>query len=128
MIKIELNEITDKIQFEGKQYLLVEKNQLSNLLNQNAEHKKDVENLKDCIFDVLRLMGVFDEKTKTIKQSLKDGDESYLSPILSSLGGVITLLSTPKWMRGKDYDEKVNKKFGFIKKILPLIEKHGNKQ
>jgi hypothetical protein len=126
MIKLELNQITDKIEIEGKQYLLVEKNQLTNLLNQNAEYKKDVVELKECIISVLRLMGLLDETTKTLKAEIKSGEESYFSPILKSLSDVVKLLTLSQLpIVGKKHEEQLVQKFSFIKQILPLIEKHG---
>lgn len=126
MIKLELNQITDKIEIEGKQYLLVEKNQLTNLLNQNSEYKKDVVKLRECIISVLRLMGLFDETTKTLKAEIKSGEESYFSPILKSLSDVVKLLTLSQLpIVGKKHEEQLVKKFSFIKQILPLIEKHG---
>ena len=70
LITIEKEKINDAITIDGVEYLLVPKEQLKTLLQQNAEYKADIADLKECIFSILRLMGLFDEETKTIYKTL----------------------------------------------------------
>lgn len=123
-MQIQIETIQDLITIDNKAYLLTPKNQLQDILNQNANYKTDIEELRQCTLSILRLMGLLDEEKQTLKEEIKSGSQNYFKPILKSLIKVVGLLTEAK-MGFKNAEEELLEKFAFIKKILPLIEKHS---
>lgn len=106
----------------------VNKKEYEKLLSDLNEYKNDTIELKKCILSVLRLLGILDEKTQSIKEKIKSGEEGYTKHILGGLGDVMTLLTQSNMpIIGKKYESKLAEKFSFIKTVLPLIEKHSKK-
>ena len=124
MITIEIQKIEDTFTHEGKIYVCVPEQKLRNLIEQNKEFKQDFGELKQCVLSLLKLMGLLDEKTFTIKEKIKTGEESYIKHVLKSLKEVIILLTESK-LGFKSAEEELVSKFSFVKQIIPLIEKHG---
>lgn len=136
MENITFNNLTDKQIINGKEHAIFEVEKIETLLNKNqvlkeqaAEYNADILALRDCVNDILRLMGLFDEETQSIKEDIKTGEESFIGPVLKSLGDVTVLLTQSKMpVFGKKYEEKLVQKFSFIKRVLPLVEKYGNRK
>lgn len=126
VIKIPAENLKQTILIDDKHHLIVEKQKIENLLNKIEDYKQDITGLKNCVFDILRLLGVFDENTGTIKETIKKGEESYFNHILKSLSEVVALLGQAQIpVIGKKAEAKLLQKFHFVKTIIPLIEKHG---
>lgn len=117
--------LKEEININGVNYLLVEKNQLENIIHQNIEFKKDIQELKHCIVSVIDVLGLLDKNTGTIKEKIKTGEEGYFGHIIKALKDVMLLMAEAKF--SKSGENKLMEKFDFVKRIIPLIEKHGNK-
>lgn len=126
-INVTLTSLRQEIPLNGKTYVVIDKSQLQSLLNQIKENKADILEFKSCVLSILSLMGLLDEKTETLKESIKTGEEGYFGPILKSLSEVISLLGQAQIpIIGKKAEAKLVQKFAFIKNILPIVEKHAN--
>ncbi len=96
------------------------KDELIHVIHSN---EKDIAVLKDCVISITDVLGLYDQKTGSLKKEVKDGN--YLKPIIKSLGEVMGMLTMSKMGFGDD--KVLLKKFEFIKNVLPLIEKYANK-
>lgn len=122
-IKIELNNLQETFEINGVKYGVFRSDQLADLLNTLSENKADFEELKKAVIAILNLLGLLDPETQTIKQSLKDGSENYLKPIMKSMARILGLMGSPFSSSKKQLAEE----FAFIKTLLPFIDKHGRK-
>ena len=82
-----------------------------------AETAKDIEKLKTVIIGIIKVLGLYDEQTGTIKESIAKGEESYIKPILKSLGKLISGLTFNK--------DQIAKDFAFIELIFPILKKYA---
>jgi len=124
---IPIEEVKKKLIINEREFYLVPAAQLSDLLNQISSHKAEIEELKTCVISILRVLGLLDEQTQTIKAEIKSGEESYFPHILKALMKVVKLLAQAQVpVIGKSAEKELVETFAFIKTILPLIEKHGN--
>ncbi len=98
----------------------LEKHELVAIIKEN---EKDIAVLKDCVISITDVLGLYDQKTGSLKKEVKEGN--YLKPIIKSLGEVMGMLTMSKMGFGDD--KALLKKFEFIKNVLPLIEKYANK-
>lgn len=122
---IQIADLKDTITIEGKQYLLMPKDQLIKLLNDASEKKQDVEVLKKTILSILDLFGILDEKTGTIRESIRTGSESYIKYILKSLKNIIVLMGMAQM--SKKAEAELMEKFSFITPLIPVIDKYAKK-
>ena len=113
LITIEKEKINEVVTIDGVEFLIVSKEQLKTLLQQNVDLKGDVKELKECTFDVLRLMGLFDEETKTIKKDNNGKKINYVMTIIKSLTKTGSLLAQSQI--SKSAEEELLEKFAFIK-------------
>jgi len=108
---------------DGKVYLLVPKNQLQALVDQLKEQKADIQELKNVVIAVLKLMGLYDEATGTIKESVRSGEEGYFKYIIKALKDVLWLMLQAK--ASKEAEKELAEKFAFIKTLLTIIPKYA---
>lgn len=125
MHQIKINSLTETITIEGKNYLLLPKDQLEKLLSDNIEQKQDIEVLRKTITNILSLFGILDEQTGTIKESIKNGSEGYLKHILKSLKNIIVLMGLSQF--NKKAEAELLEKFSFITPLIPIIDKYAKK-
>lgn len=103
-----------------------EKNRIQAVLDEN---KADVDELRNVVVSILKLLGIWDEKTNSVKNSIKTGQESYLPSILKGLGDVTMLAGQAQIpVIGKKAEAKLLEKFHFLKNLIPIIEKHANNE
>lgn len=122
-IHIPQNDLNTKIDINGEIKTLVNVDQLEKLLFQLKDQKKDLLELKNCVVSVLRLMGLLDEKTGTIKESVRSGNESYFKHIIKALKDVVMLMTMARF--NKASETELMEKFAFIKTVLPLVDKYA---
>lgn len=100
-----------------------EKKRLDDLLKENAA---DVAELRNVVISILKLLGIWDDKTNAVKAAIKSGEESYLPNILKGLGEVTMLAGQAQIpVIGKKAEQKLVEKFHFLKNLIPIIEKHS---
>lgn len=121
---IEIESIKNPVIIDEKVYLLVEKTQIEALLKDNInlkaqveDYKQDIAKLKTVIQGILKVLGLLDESTGTIRETIANGEENYIKPIIKSLGKLVTTLTFNK--------EAVVKDFAFIELIFPILKKHA---
>lgn len=125
---INRDHLKEKLNINGKEYYLIEAEQLKNLLYEVKEGKKDIGEMKNCIMALLAVLGLLDESGTQIKESIKSGEEGYFKHILKALGETMALLGQAQIpVIGKKAEAKLLEKFHFVKTIIPIIEKHGRK-
>lgn len=136
-IKIELKTIEDPIELNGKKHVLCEVEKLSKLLEDNIKlkgqnnqllaesqnHEKEVNELREVICSILDVLGLYDKETGDIKESIKKGEETYLKPIIKSIGDLMRLLTLSSL--SSKYKSELENKFAFIQKIFPIVEKYA---
>lgn len=122
---LEIENIQNPITLNNKVYVLVEQAQVEALLNDNQrqkaeilEHKADLLEVKKVIQGILKVLGLLDENTGNLKETIANGEENYIKPIVKSLGKLVITLTTNK--------EAVVKDFAFIEQIFPIMKKHQN--
>lgn len=122
-IKIEIDTLQDTFIINEVEYQVFQKNQLLGLLDKLKDYQADITELKSAVTNILKLLGLLDEQTGTIKAAIQNGDESYLKHILKALTKVMSLLAlaqvSPRSQR------ELEETFSFIKTIFPIIKKHG---
>jgi hypothetical protein len=123
VIRVRDRDLEEIIVIADKEYLLVPKENLETLLNRLQDYKGDINELRNCVISVLRVLGLLDEQTQSIKEKIKTGEEGYFKHLLSALKDVMFLLTQAKF-GFKDAERELLEKFDFVKKIIPLIEKH----
>lgn len=131
-INIEISNINQKIEIDGHTYLLVKKPELEETIRlikhykaENQTQKLEIDALKDVVVDVIKLLGLYDEKTKSIKAEVREG-KGFIMPIIKSLKDVGFLLAQSK-MGFPGAEKELLEKFAFIKNILPLVDKYAGK-
>jgi hypothetical protein len=122
---LEIENIENPVIIKDKVYVLVEQTKVEALLSDNQrlkaeilEHKADLKEVKKVIQGILRVLGLLDENTGNLKESIASGEENYIKPIVKSLGRLVITLTTNK--------EAVVKDFAFIEQIFPIMKKHQN--
>jgi hypothetical protein len=122
------DQLKEKLTIDGKDYYLVENEQLKRLIDDLKEGKKDINELKNCIMSLLGVLGLLNEAGTNIKESIKTGEESYFKHILKALGETMALLGQAQIpVIGKKAEAKLLEKFHFVKTIIPTIEKYAGK-
>lgn len=126
-MNITITDLKQEFTHDGKTYTIVEKAQLERLLALLQENKADIHELKNVVVSILRLLGIWDDKTNSIKESIKTGEEGYFGNILKGLGDVISLLTRAQVpIIGKKAEAELMQKFAFLKTLVPIIEKHAH--
>lgn len=109
---------------KGVEYYLTPASQLKILLDGKVDNEADIKELRDCIISVLKILGLTDE-TGGIKAEIRSGDEGYFGNILKALTHIVFLLGKAQIpVIGKKAEMELIDTFSFIKKVLPLIDKH----
>ena len=129
-LTIDITNIENPVELNGKSYVLVEVSGLSNLQAENLKlkadaenHRKEVMELRDVICSILDVLGLYDPATGNLKESIRNGDESYLKPIIKSIGDLMRLLTMSSFSTKSK--SELEKKFEFIQKIFPIVEKYA---
>lgn len=112
---------------ENKQKMVeIPEEQLESLVTQLEESKRDAIVLKESAIAIMDLMGLMNEEKTQIKPGIVSGKDSFIPGMLKSLSDIVALLtqcSAPKWMGGDKAKEKLEKKFSFVSKLVPVINK-----
>lgn len=107
----------------------IERERLTTLLNQLDEADQERQILKGATIKIMSLMGLINPETGTMKEEIASGEESFIPGMLKSLSDVVALLTKsnlPAFMGGGDKaKDALAEKFGFIKELLPIINKYG---
>ncbi|MBS1647364.1 MAG: hypothetical protein JST67_08485 [Bacteroidetes bacterium] len=106
----------------------IEKQELETLIKVNEDFKQEIEILKESVIKIMDVMGLIDKETGKMREEIASGEESFVPSMLKSLGDIITLLTKsqmPKFFGGEKAKDELLEKFSFIKKMLPIINKHA---
>ncbi len=129
-ITIEISNLAQKIEIDGHTYLLVKKPELDETIrlikqykSENATQKQEIDALKDTVIDVIKLLGLYDPVTKTIKAEVREG-KGVFGPIIKSIKDISFLLVQAK-MGFPNAEAEILEKFAFIKNVLPLVDKYA---
>jgi hypothetical protein len=125
MIKFELKEITDTLTIDGLEYQIFRKDQLTGLIDKLKEYQGDITELKSAVTNILKLFGLLDETTGTIKTEIQNGEESYFKHILKALNKTVGLLMMAQVSKKSQAELEIQ--FAFIKTLIPIINKHAGK-
>lgn len=100
-------------------------NENTRLKVQLLEKEQDIAALINITRGILGILGLIDERTGKVKEEYLSGEENVLEPILASIPEIMGLLTQVKLpIIGKRAEEKLEKKFAFVKQIVPIIEKY----
>jgi len=123
--KLEITDLQQTIVIDGKEYILAPKAELHKMAVDHKDLKADMEVLKKTILSILKIFGILDEKTNTIRESVRNGDEGYVKYILKALKNVVFLMGTAQF--SKKAEAELAETFSFIGPLIPVIDKHANK-
>lgn len=123
--KIEITDLQQTITIQGKDYILAPKAELHKMATDHTELKQDMEVLKKTILSILKIFGLLDEQTGTIRESVRNGDEGYIKYILKALKNVVFLMGTAQF--SKKAEAELLETFSFIGPLIPVIDKHASK-
>ncbi len=119
---LKVSDLRADIEIDGEHYILAKHTQILDLFNQLKAHSTEVEEIKAAVINILRLLGIWDDATNSIREGIKTGDESYLSQIMKSLTGIIFEMGTAQFSKAKQ--AAMEEKFRFIKDIMHIIDKY----
>lgn len=98
--------------------------QLEDLLTQNEEYKKEVDNLLIVAYGICGVLGLVDESGK-IKPSYLNNEESPMPAVLKAVVSTATLMAQAGVpVLGRKAEAEIAKKFEFIKHLVPIINKY----
>jgi hypothetical protein len=94
-----------------------------------AETEAEKQALIGCCMGIMNLLGLVDENSGKVKTEVLKGDENWLPYVLkgaSDVMGALFSLKTAFTDKQKAKAEaNLQKKFGFLKEVMPLIDKYG---
>lgn len=111
------------IEIDGEIYVLVKKDDIKSLEYKVKDQAADINELKNCVTSVIKLMGLFDDKTGTIKASVTNGTENYFKYIIKAIKDILALVMQSQIGFGNS-EKELAEKFAFIKTVLPLVKKY----
>ena len=112
------------IEIDGEIYVLIRKNDVRNLEHKVKDQANDINELKNCVTSVIKLMGLFDDKTGTIKASVANGTENYFKYVIKAIKDILSLVIQSQVGMGNS-EKELTEKFAFIKTVLPLVKKYA---
>lgn len=105
-----------------KKTITIPEEQLIQLLNQNDEYKKEVEDLLKVAKGICEVLGLTDE-AGNVKPEFLDGTESPMPSVLKAIMGTVASMTAARF-GGKKAEAEIGKKFDFIKYLVPIINKY----
>lgn len=121
---LSLDSLQETFTIDGVDYSIFNKSELENLLKKHQDYQSDIKELRSVIVSVLKLLGIYDEATGSVKSEIASGEESYFKHILKALNKIVMLLVTAQV--SKKAQAELEETFSFITKIFPIINKHGS--
>jgi hypothetical protein len=120
-----MEELTTPPGNEPVKMVEVPEEQLKALLLRIKDSEAEVTVLKKTVFSILNLLGLADDSGK-VNQVLLEDESRVMPTIIKGVGGIMTLMGQSQVpIMGKASKAKLEKKFEFLKDLLPLIKKYG---